>query len=228
MSNEIKPSYPFETEDNFYVLWRDNDFAIATGFDKNKEQIVAMRWLKNIDGNGNVDVGYPYKGDTSLWIKIPDYMEVDFLNIITELLNADVTRIIEIKQKLEMKQSNVIDKTDKENSQYKNFNLIINEPLKDKFMIIFDDSKFIVAIGAIGFSDFNKKLTIAIRWKVDIGESYEDGLGYPYQEFDNELIRIWVPLPYYDDLYLEFFRMLIKHDNKNQIKFADEIEQKVK
>ena len=225
-----KPSYPFNENSNLEVLFSDDKFIVATGLDQEKKQIVAMRWTINLDKKEYAD-GYPYKycennknqPATPIWIKIPDYMVVNFLDMLMEFNSDKNITIAETKTFDKLKEMDKFKNptNNQINTQEKDdFTYVENELFRDKFVVIFDDNEFMVAIGV---SEFDKELTMGIRWKINVQENKIDGYGYPYHNCkENELIKVWVPLPKY--LYSAFFLLLNKCSNKNEIKLYDKIE----
>lgn len=230
-------NYPFNNFKQENILFSSNlgdEFQIAYGNDRIGKCIVAFRYNKNADNFNHGQVGYPYRyctncndnqKPTKIWVKVPDYMSKEILNLLPKLqhFNDIKNPKIECREK-EIQKNRKIRKT---NDLPTKINSVENELFEDKFIVIFENDDLQVAMG---INKFNKELVIAFRWFINIEENAQDNKGYPYQWCKNKdcpdnkkLVKVWLPLPNY--LALDFIDILSKKfENKADFKIKSVVE----
>lgn len=259
-------NYPFEGG-KFTQLFTSNDdnnkFLIAFGIDKiSKKTIIAFRYdddtkFDNITENArcNYNVGYPYRyceycnnkcnnkkvkrNPTKIWVKIPDEVCEDFLDLLPKIKLYGKVLDKDIEQckndiKNEKNSEFDIEQDNKENSKKSKFDIgsineFSDELFKDKFVVIFENDELQISIGINKFNKKYNELIVAFRWLIDISSS-NDEKGYPYQWCENEdcennqkLVKVWLPLPNY--LALDFIDILSKKfENKADFKIKSVVE----
>lgn len=257
MSRAETDNYPFK-DGEFTELFTSNDdkkFLIAFGIDKISENtIIAFRYdcdtkfdniaenLETKNSESDYNVGYPYRyceycnknagqNPTKIWVKIPDEICEDFLNLLPKFKlygNVSDENIITKCKKDLINNNKEQDKKENKNKKKTNIKLE-HELFKDKFVVIFENDELQISIGINKFNKKYNELIVAFRWLIDIKDN-DDNKGYPYQWCKNQkcpnnkkLVKVWLPLPNY--LALDFVDILSKKfENKAGFKIKSVVE----